>query len=171
MAYYVMVDPSSDKIRSPRDLGELLTLENYVGDPVLPVFTTYVSLRSFARAYYAREDGIEPTPLWMYVFQVAQMVGPMKEAGRLEYVVFDPVSTSAGKWKSRRGPISVRKFCRFTKELRPGIERLAAESSTRIDSPKDIGESLQRLRPQIEKLADDAGARTEEWEVEDDSWD
>jgi hypothetical protein len=170
MAYYVMMDPPNEKARNPRTLGELLTVENYLGDPVLPLFTDYVSLRSFARVYYAREGRVEPTPLWMYPFQMAQMVEPMKEAGRLEYVVFNPLSASAGKWRSRRGPVSVRKFCRFIREIRPEIKNLGKELvDTGVHGPEDIKGSLQRLRPQIEKLAQDAGARTEEWEVEDES--
>jgi hypothetical protein len=168
LPHYVMLDSSSDKTQDPRALGKVLTLKNYLGNPVLPVFTSYFSLRTFVKAYYTQEDCVEPTALWIYLPQVAQLAGPMEKAGRLRHLVFNPTSDSPGKWRSRGGLKSVKKFCRFDKEVRPGFIKLREETRAKFGGGfETIEEDLRWSAPHLEKLAKDAEARMQEHEVEE----
>ena len=108
-------------------------------------------------------------PLAIYPFGLAEMVARMEAKGEVEALVFNPSGAFPEWWGITNEPIPVRKYVRLSQELRPGLERLAAEYTAKYGFARSGFETFANARrellPQIQKIGEDAEARTAEWEV------
>lgn len=168
MPYYPIVDLATMEPRNPGGgcETELVTLRGE-DEFVFPVFTSEARFWAFSDKYFAEDDPVRPSTFPMTPFRLAEMFGPLGDAGELGSMVFNPIAVSEGQWRSAKEPIPVAHFCRFITEIRPGIRRLNQESVARFGSaaPGSAAheEAMDWLRPLIERLSESAGARVDEW--------
>jgi hypothetical protein len=170
--YFAIVDLNSIGPQDSRGnaSAEVLTLRGENGE-VLPVFTSLNRFWDFVDKWYAADDPVHPTTFPMDPFRLAEMIEPPNEEG-VEALVFDPVLVSDGNWRSAAKPIPVADYCRFIKEIRPGINKLAKEAAAKfghLPDPKAKKDAIDWIKSQAEEVGDNAGARIAEWEVRDDT--
>jgi hypothetical protein len=165
MAYYVALNTAAVRLGEGREAEvEAVTLE-HESVSVLPVFT---SEERFGRFFgTVPGEGGRINPMATYPFELAEMVAKMEAHGEIEALVFDPVRTVPEGWRSVREPIRVKEFVRFTTEIRPGVERLVAESKATFGlappGTEAFSKAMRGQLPRIMNVVEDAKARMSEW--------
>lgn len=167
MPFYAVLDHlSMEPQESGKTQADLLILRSEDGDH-LPVFTSMALFCEFVDDYFDGDDSMEPSPFLMDPFYLAEVMESLAENDELGFLIFNPTALSPGVWSIERDPIPVAHFCRFTREIRPGIQHAVRESEARFGTaaPGSAAgkEAMKRLRPRIERLADSVGARVDEW--------
>ena len=167
MAYYVPLNTAAVRIGEGRKAEiEAVILEHESGS-VLPVFT---SGERFAR-FFGRASGESGRilPLATYPFGLAEMAARMEARDEICALAFNPEWTAPEVWRPAREPIPVWDFVRFTREIRPEIEKLSAETAANFGPAAPGTEAFARAiradLPQIIEIADNAAARISEWDA------
>lgn len=169
MSLYVIVnDPSSDPHASTD-----VKVRIYDSD-ILPVFNSLETLQEFVAFQHSADEPIQPTPFEIDAFELAVKVEMLGATAGLKFLIFDPVAAFEGRWVGPEKPISVNFYCRDMLEAVRGVKRLFAEGEAKLGDRASTPEGREELLVwcvlQAEKIADDARARAEEWENQDDAW-
>jgi hypothetical protein len=167
MAYYVALDMAAVKVSEGREAEvEAVILEDE-GVPMLPVFTTAERFQGFFER--ASGGGSRIEPLATHPFELAEMVARMEATGELKALIFNPLRVSHEGWRMEHEPIPVEEYLRFVQEIRPGIEKLAAESTAKFGlgppSSEVFEKGMRWSLPKLRKLVENVEARMGEWDV------
>jgi hypothetical protein len=167
MAYYIPLDTATVRLLSGRNAeADALTIE-YDSKPVLPVFTSRERFRKVFRGGFGEMGRVKP--LATYPFGLAEMAARMEARGEIVAIAFDPVQVSPKRWKSQPEPTPVGEYLRFIEEVRPGIERMTAESTAKFGlgppGSETFAKAVRWQVPHVKTLVDDARARMSEWDA------
>jgi hypothetical protein len=165
LAYYIPLNMATVRILDRREVGvEVVALE-HESMPVLPVFTSGGQFWEF----FGRGpgEGGRINPLATYPFNLAEMAARLEARDEIAAIAFDPMRIFPTGWKSKREPIPVGEYLRFIEEVRPGIERMAAESKAKFGlgppGSEAFAKAVRWQVPHVKTLVDDARARMSEW--------
>ena len=137
-------------------------------DNILPVFSSLGLFWDFVERYPAGTDEGRPAPRKINWLELADLVGPL-EGSDVRFVVFDPVVTSGGWWRSPLEPMDLGNYRRLMAKARPVMEEWNAQGSLNStiwgQHPADPTTETSSPMPELKKILDDFEAEKDEWEV------
>ncbi len=114
-----------------KDLGkglpDLLAL-GHRGE-ILPVFGTDNKLQAFVHRHPSlradRARSVEPTLLGASFIELAELISPVVQAGKVETLIFDPVLNADGAWVGETLNWPAERFCDFMILVRSTVTDIA----------------------------------------------